>query len=132
MEELLDNPERKLNPKKKRRVLSVLVVATVVLYTVGTLASFYSIRTILFSGPAIAAMGVIVIIAGLIQKEKIAIVFGSFAALSVSGIALMIFIFEISPRQARPVIPYFGVMCLMALVGLTIWFFMSLKKKRYS
>ncbi|MFK7785878.1 MAG: hypothetical protein AB8B56_12220 [Crocinitomicaceae bacterium] len=128
MEELLDNPEHRLNPKK-RKVLSVLVVATVVLYVIGTLASFYSIRTILYAGPVIAVAGVIVIIAGLIQKEKIAVVFGSFAALSVSGIALMIFIFEISPRQARPLIPYFGVMCLMALVGLTIWFFMSLRKR---
>lgn len=99
------------------------------MYTIATVLSFLGVRSILYSGPALAVVGVIALIVGLILREKIVILFGSWVLVSVLGVFLLIFSFRISPRQAEPIVPIVGTLCALTLIGLVVWLFMSLRER---
>lgn len=74
-------------------------------------------------------IGLIVIVAGLILKEKTATISGSFTLASVLGIFLLIYLLGIHPHEAQLIVPFLGGLCVLVLIGLGIWLFSSTRDK---
>ncbi|MDG1332171.1 MAG: hypothetical protein P8P74_07565 [Crocinitomicaceae bacterium] len=128
MEDLLEDPKEAVR-SKKRTFLQITTVAVLGVYAACIFFALENIYTIIYAGPIIGGIGIFTAIVALVQKEKTGIILGCWTFFSVLGIFLLIYFLEISPLQARLVVPIIGGFCLLVLFGIAIWLFVSVRRR---
>jgi hypothetical protein len=126
--ELLDNDDLDLREQQKPYLLLVSSIVLVVGFLICDLIAYNNVRTVIYSGPFLGFVSVLVIVASLMVQNKRGILFGSVALLMVIVLFLVIYFLEISPREAQGLLPPIAFVCWIPILVLGILLWIDAKK----
>ena len=129
-DEILDNSEIVGLRRSKRKLLLGLVISLIVGYAISILIGFVEIESILFSGPIVLILSILIFIFAIRQKDMIAVSIGSIGAVSVLFLFFAIVFLKISPRRAEGIVPALASLPWLVILGLGIGFGVRSKRRK--
>lgn len=130
-EQLLDDfGSKKVSGKAYSAIVIILLILFPVVLGIGTLMSFHEIGSIMTSGGVLAAIGVLLLIAGLIKRRLFVLLIGAFGLVLVLAITLLIWWLELGPSDVKKPLPFIlsGILGLVLVAYL--WFVLNEIRKK--
>ncbi len=83
------------------RLTGVFLVLQLLALFLSNAIAFYEMETILFSGPLVVVSALILIILGVLHKERLPLIMGSYSIILAAILFLLIYFYQMGPSMAR-------------------------------